>query len=78
MIHSRTNLSTKLGFLVYFIEGNKNALLQGTFPLDSVKIVFTENRKDMATYFNEDGTGKLIVFPLGKNVFEIYLLVNGK
>ncbi len=78
MIHSRINLSTKLCYLVYFIEGNKNALLQGNFPLASVKIVFTENGKDMTTHFNEDGTGKLIVFPLGKNVFEIYLLVNGK
>ncbi len=38
-------------------KGNKKAVIQGAFPASTMKVVFKEDQKEVATYFNADGKG---------------------
>ncbi len=44
-------------------KGNKKAVIQGTFPASTMKVVFKEDQKEVATYFNADGTGNFLYHP---------------
>ncbi len=49
-----------VNFNLYF-AGNTKALLQGKFPPETMKLVFTEDKKEIATYFSADGKGTLTI-----------------
>ncbi len=53
----------------FFFKGNKTAVIQGQFPASTMKVVFKEGDKELATYFNTDGAGICKLFRPRLRVF---------